>query len=285
MLFVLLIGMFLLGCELTPFKRGRVVHLGVGLSYQDSDVTPLFGALNDSICISDAFQMLFQDREFESISGGDTLTKTQFMTILQSLKASMKQSELLIITYSGHGLTDGSWVFMPEGRKTLLLADGEVDPSCLVSVNEFFEMLQGFECSLLVIIDSCYCGHFVQPSGSSVPVDDRYNTIREAYSRYFADSSYRGGPFVLAATESDNTSKEPAFSPHPHGYFTQALLEGLGYSCREQRIVKPRDLITIDFLYHYILTHQRIPTGGAPPPFYQHPVISGGPGDLILFMR
>ncbi|NLK05568.1 MAG: hypothetical protein GX315_04325 [Spirochaetales bacterium] len=86
----------------------------------------------------------------------------------------------------------------------------------------------------------------------------------------------------MAATTRDNTSKEPHYGSPIHGYFTQALLEGLGWDEQQQLLVTRKEHLDLDKLYHFVCEHQKIPTEGENPVFYQHPTITGGAYTLLL---
>ncbi|HPZ15167.1 MAG TPA: caspase family protein [Sphaerochaeta sp.] len=296
----------LLSCELLPHDEGRIAHVGIALSYRGTDVQSLGAAVNDGVELKEAFTSLFDGRRFSSdllvqygemdehgmwrYEGGGTAalpTKARVVGRLESLVASLGFEDLLIITYSGHGLEDGSLVLAPDNDGGHIFLDGGgIDSSLLLSVDELFSILERSEASILLILDSCYSGNFVTEAGSSISLVPDHDLLADAYRRYFDNtSSYRRGVFVISATGSDHTSYEPLAGSHTHGYFTLALLEGLGWECSEQRLVTERPFISSDWLYTYILEHQKIPTESTESVWYQHPTISGGPLELVLVSR
>jgi len=302
---VSLLVLLLCSCELVPLDEGRIVHIAIGLSYRGCDVQSLPASINDAVEVSQAFTELFaekvflsellvqrgvQDRHgmwvYEGGSSDEIPTKERVLERLTYWISFLSASDLLIITYSGHGLEDGSLVLAPSGEDGFMfLDDWSVDPSLLLGPDELFSLLSRSRAAVFLILDSCYSGNFVHDGVSTISITDQRDIFADAYRCYFGDASYRRGVFVLSATSSDHTSSEPLAGSHTHGYFTAALLEGLGWDCSRQHLVTRRPFISSDWLYGYILSHQRIPASGEHGLWYQHPQISGGPLDLVLISR
>ncbi len=303
LLFLYLILM--LGCELchpSP-TRGNVYHLGIGLSYAGTDVRVLRGTLNDAREQQKAFSSLYGERSFTSVMllqeglllpdgsmGYDSAdksslpTKERVLSALDSLVESMDQDDLLIVTYSGHGHTDGSWVLAPphDGGR-IFSSTGEPDESVLLSVQELSVLLGQARGKVLLLIDSCYAGAFVAESDASLSaIPENPDFLHKLYAAYFSKQEKKAPFFVMAATTRDNTSKEPHYGSPIHGYFTQALLEGLGWDEQQQLLDSRNEYLDLDELYHFVCEHQRIPTEGEHPVFYQHPTITGGALSLVL---
>lgn len=288
------------GCELMyePLQQGKVTHVAIGLNYQGTNVNTLSGTINDAREQEQAFGLLFAQRSHSSHlmlqEGGDDGSydnlaspllpaKEKVVDLLEALVSEQQEQDLLIITYSGHGLADGSWVLAPDTASgTIFLDATSVDPSLLLSVDELFTLLASSVGNTLLIIDSCYAGNFVQESGSSVSLIDPGPIFSDAYKTYFSEETYENKVFVMAATTADNTSKEPFSGTHIHGYFTEALLAGLGWDEETQSLVSTPSMVSMDGLYHYILENQRIGLTIRDAAVYQHPTINGGALDLVL---
>lgn len=294
----------LCSCELFSVNEGRIVHVGIGLSYRGCDVQVLLAAINDAEELSLAFTELFEERAlssellvqrgllddrgswtYEGSSSPSVPTKERVLAHLEHWVASLSGGDLLIITYSGHGLEDGSLVLAPGDDGKIFSSDGTVDASLLLGVDELFRLLSQSRAAVFLILDSCYSGNFVRDGDSSISIVERRDIFEDAYRCFFSASSYERGVFVLSATSSDHTSSEPIAGSHTHGYFTEALLEGLGWECKSQRLALRRPFISSDWLYGYILCHQRIPTSRESSLWYQHPRVNGGPLDLVLVNR
>lgn len=303
LLFLYLILM--LGCELcypSP-TRGKVFHLGIGLSYAGTDVRVLRGTLNDAREQRKAFSSLYTERSFTSsmllqeglvcsdgsigydkATNPSLPTKERVLSALESLVEDMDQDDLLIVTYSGHGHTDGSWVLAPSYDDGKIFTDtGELDESVLLSVQELSALLGQARGKVLLLIDSCYAGAFITESDASLSaIPENPDFLYKLYAAYFSKQEREAPFFVMAATTRDNTSKEPHYGSPIHGYFTQALLEGLGWDEQQQLLVTRKEYLDLDKLYHFVCEHQKIPTEGENPVFYQHPTITGGAMSLVL---
>ncbi|MDC7229339.1 MAG: caspase family protein [Sphaerochaetaceae bacterium] len=284
------------GCELMsdPPEEGKTHHLAIALNYDGTDVNNLHGTLPDAIELEKAFTALFTDREHTSTlmlqDGSDDLsdpllpTKTHVLEQIESLSDAMDEQDILIISYSGHGWDDGSLVLYPPRSSGLILDFNDVPfGDSLLSVEDLFLKLKECKGSVLLLIDSCYAGNFVQESETSYSLIERNTYLQEIYDQYFTKGEYTRPVFVLAATTYDNTAKEPPYYGVPtHGYFTQALLEGLGWDEENQILRDVDQTISVDYLYQYVYYHQDFPLSGVNPKLYQHPTINGGPLDLIL---
>lgn len=287
-LLILLSLSLLLGCELMsdPPEEGKTHHLAIALSYDGTNVNSLNGTLPDAIELEKAFTALFAGKEHTSTlmlqDGSDSLsdsflpTKAHVIEQIESLSDAMDEQDILIISYSGHGDVDGSLVLY---RSSGVILDTDEEPfaDSLLSVRELYESLESCKGSVLLLIDSCYAGNFVQESETSYSLIERNAYLQEVYDQYFTEGSYTRPVFVLAATTYNNTAGETS----SHGYFTQALLEGLGWD-EETQALSPPNKITVDYLYQYVYYHQGIALKGEDTSTYQHPTITGGPLDLIL---
>jgi hypothetical protein len=300
-------------CELatTAPDPGPVYLLGIGLNYHGTDTTYLEGPLNDERELGAAIQwmceqegrlctrqslvqcggVLLSPDPYRPIyaydSGSEALpTKETILERLERFSALTTDDSLFVFTFSGHGYADGSLVVAPDnGRGEIFAEDGTVDSRSLLSVDQVLRILETMEGTVLMIVDSCYCGSFVRESETSVSLTENPDFMQDAFVRFFSPGSESPSVFVLAATGADNTSKEPLGTSHPHGYFTAALLEGLGWN--EGACISPPagnlGAVTLDDLYAYVHAHQDIPTEGKAKWEYQHPRISGGWRSPVLF--
>lgn len=289
---LVLFMVLLTGCELFqgPNPLGSVTHIAIALDYRNTEANTLGGTINDAVELEAVFRQRYTPHTFSSnlllqterAEQQSIPTRERVLHLLHEVGSTMGEEDLLILSYSGHGLEDGSWVLAPPDGRTIFLEDGTVDPAILLSVDKLFSTLSSLCGSVLLLIDSCYAGNFVQEDGNSINLVYPHQILRDAYRTYFSASSIHPRMFVLAATTRDNTSKEPLFGPHRHGYFTSALLEGLGWDEGKMCVKADRCEVSIDELYAYICAHQRFPTGGHNPALYQHPVASGSAMTLYL---
>ncbi|HKM06769.1 MAG TPA: caspase family protein [Sphaerochaeta sp.] len=300
------------GCELFLGEEplGSIHAIYVGLNYHGTGVRHLKGTLNDAQELQECLAGLStrHHRGYESYSllqrGGvlssdyddpktasSLPTKSNVLQHIRALDQILTENDLTIFSYSGHGYDDGSLVLASPNLDGKILFDENYKPQdeeVLLSVTELLTALSELPGKQLLILDSCYCGSFVEESGSSVNLIEKSRFLDEAFTLYFSSAEYKPSLFVLAATTSDNTSKEPANTAHSHGFFTSALLEGLGWDNENKSLFSrapamKKGVLTIDSLYAYVLENQDFPTKGIYPSQYQHPTISGGAYTLRLF--
>lgn len=312
-------------------KAREIYHLGIALDYQNTNVTTLNGPINDckelgKALVANAQRCGVSLHESQYIQSGydigqNTLTnptyptKKQILTYLKQQETLATDNDLTIISYSGHGDTDGSWLLATRSEdKGISIDNGEINQDLLLSPTELIFALQKIKGDKVLLIDSCYCGNFVSSSTDT----NNWVTESESYSTamhklFTSDEQEETHIYVLSATTKDNTCNEPnAYSHnHVHGYFSKALLEGLGWNDGEKGKLENQSvpsliasdgvqgclceglppatdsslMITLDDLYTYITDNQEIPLDkkDSYTLSYQHPLISGGRKDLILF--
>ena len=278
-----ILTLLLISCDLVPHAPNRVVyHLGIGISYRGTDVQPLAGPVNDAIGLKNRFATFFSAAPFSSLlllQMGDEFggydqneanlpTKKRVNEAIEELLNQLQKDDLLILTYSGHGLEGGSLVLAPDRSDGLLLG-GDLETS-LLSVHELIALFDECIPTVLLILDCCYAGSFIPQGTELSTIESTKDNLFTAYQKKIERNPRL---FVLAATTSDNTSKEPRVGSPIHGYFTKALLEALETISKQ---------VTLDQIYYYIHEHQSLPTEGTSTLFYQHPVVSSGPLDLVL---
>src|SRR5262249_3327072 len=140
-------------------------------------------------------------------------TRAEVLGGLLWLRKQMTQKDVGIVSFSGHGVrdTDGS----------LYLAPVDIDPDNVLASRVPGEQLKkplaGLPGRLLLLLDACHAG--------SVDGDKRRATggLTDDLVRDLVTDDY--GIVVLCSSTGREYSLEDA--EQGHGYFTQALLEGL----------------------------------------------------------
>jgi len=312
-------------------RKGEIYHLGIALDYKNTNVTSLNGPINDCKELSKALIMNAQRsgaiiHESQFIQSGydigqNTLTnpayptKEQVLTYLKQQETLATDNDLTIISYSGHGDTDGSWLLATRSEdKGISIHDGEISNQLLLSPLELITALKKIKGDKLLLIDSCYCGNFISSSTDTKNSIESDQTYSQAIQKLFSSNELNETHiYVLSATTRDNTCHEPnsLSHSHVHGYFSKALLEGLGWNDGEKGKLENHSvpsliasdgvqgclcsglppsidsslMITLDDLYAYIKENQEIPLEKQEKYSlsYQHPMVSGGRKDLILF--
>ncbi|MBI9096186.1 MAG: caspase family protein [Sphaerochaeta sp.] len=320
-LFALLLSLLLFpSCELFLSEEplGSIHAIYVALNYHGTDVNYLEGTLNDATELQQCLGSLSSNNHrpytaypflqrggallddsqarhiyaYDDASSEASLpTKGNVLGQIEDLIPFLSEKDLTIFSYSGHGIGGGSLVLASPSLDdpTIYDENNRLKPEVLLSVTELLSALSVLPGKQLLILDSCYCGSFVEKSGSSVSLIERSEFLDEAFTTYFSSERYSPSLFVLAATTSDNTSKERGGSTaHSHGYFTEAVLEGLGWDHGSNTVIgsspaMKKGVLTTDSLYAYILENQDLPLTGINPKYYQHPTTSGGAYTLRLF--
>lgn len=333
-LLVLLSCLLTTSCSMefnSPRQHGDIYLLSIALDYANTNVTTLKGTINDSNELTKAFEentarcaRNFHGTKFQQagpLYGTEILTcpsypsKDHLLSYLRQQITIASENDLTIISYSGHGDREkGSWLLGCTDEKTgRTICNGNINESQLLSPEELFAELSKIPGKKLIISDSCFCGNFIRQNSTTISKLTAGNVWKAALEKlYGTDPTYKDDIYVLCATTSDNTSHEPSplLHDHIHGYFTKALLEGLGWcdgtkGQLENTIVPSAvqadgiqgklsdglppacdscNLLTTDSLYAYIITHQQIPlSDNGSGTSHQHPMTNGGRSDLILF--
>ena len=304
--------LFITSCEFfidEPIK-GDVYYINVGIDYENnSDVNTLQGTVNDAeelhIALGsviakatrtgNGYRMIqkgsgyLEDQTYtiNSTPISNYPTKANIESILTNLKAITNPDDLTIFTYSGHG--DENFGDLLLAKPSSGGAAESLDPATLLS---WMALIPGKK---LVILDSCFSGMFVEKSPSSTNTVLN-NSIVKFFETYHSSDTY-GKPDLFVLTASAHTdSYEPKDAPHPHGFFTYALLEALGWNhphSSDLSTVTPQDppatkngQITVDGLFKYVKANQAIPSRlklFSNWSAFQHPMTTGGPLDLVLF--
>lgn len=313
LLLLLLVFLLFQGCELflTEEPLGSIHAIYVGLNYHGTGVGRLAGTINDAEELELSLSSLSTryHRTYHSYSllqkGGASSsdydppatfaslpTKVNVLQAIEDLQPILTENDLTIFSYSGHGYSDGSLVLAspnPDG-KILLDADNKPqDERVLLSVSTLLETVSSLPGKQLLILDSCYCGSFVGESGSSVSLIGKSRFLDEAFSLYFSSAEYNPSLFVLAATTSDNVSRETEGSVDKHGRFTKILLEGLGWDHASESLsntsfpAMKKGALTADSLFEYVLDHEKELNKNIYFSRHQSPTISGGAYSLRIF--
>lgn len=303
-----LLSLFLIiSCELftdEPIK-GDVYYINVGIDYENySGFNALYGTLNDAKELNKALEkvitssgrtpkgyLMVQKGEFPvNILNPDYPSKTNVQNHLVSLRNEVTENDLTIFTYSGHGYKETGHLalaYSGNGKS----ADA-LDPATLLL------WMADIPGKKLVILDSCFSGMAVEENPSSTNTILN-NSLAKFFETYHSSDTY-GKPDLFVLTASAHTdSYEAKFDSavdHNHGFFTYALLEGLGWDhphSTDLSTVNIQELpaaknnqITVDGLFKYIKKNQDINSRFvlfSNQPEFQHPMTTGGPLDLVLF--
>lgn len=327
------ISLIFISCELiSPVPKGTIYFISIALDYQNTNVNKLYGTINDGREIEKAFRknsektntnfksycfyQIGKDHSHNIINNPLYPTKKHIYEKIKEISKKAKKNDTLIISYSGHGFDkDGSLLLATEDeiRGETIKIDNKISESQFLSPNQLLRSLENLKCKKVLLIDSCFSGFFKTESSNTLDISKAKSNIQKAFEKYFSNSEKRNDEiFILCATEKDNYSHEPSsyFYSHPHGYFSKALLEGLGWSYGEKAHLSNFEIeelidtdgvqgklskglppasngektLSLDQLYSFIKRNQEIPTTKQTKIYsHQFPQINQGRKDLVLF--
>lgn len=300
LLAVILLSLLLFSCEL--FMRepqpGKVYAILVALDYEGLGQTKLPGTIPDAKEQDKAFAALAGEKydgylfiqKGSDEPGTDTIGSTSitlYPTIknikdaISALRGVTTANDLILFTFSGHA-KDGEIALAPEGGlKT-------IDTYEVAQLLDHFSSVKGRK---LIILDACETGLAVpiDPASSSTLLE---NSIATWYRKYFNNNQSVKNDLFVMSSSANTESWEDTYGGNPHGVFTYALLKALGWDVAKNTLstsIPPAATggqLTVDGLLSYIKAHQSIPTKRSLfKPFgdFQHPMVSGGALDMILF--
>ncbi|HUT89268.1 MAG TPA: caspase family protein [Thermoguttaceae bacterium] len=176
----------------------------MALRYGHSDAEQVVGILNDRS------KELFGNVHVKAVTNQDA-TKSAIIDGFQWLRDNMKQLDVGLVFYSGHGVQDD------QGRFYLFPVDGSLDDmpgTCVPDaiVKQYCESTVG---KLVFMVDACHSGGIDLTASGRAPVDD--------LARDFSRSEYS---VIMMAS---STGKEVSFERDDWGggAFTKAVGEGL----------------------------------------------------------
>lgn len=299
-------SILLFSCDISNNYDYEIKLLTVALDYSNTDVPSLLGPINDAKAVSTAIekncencQVNFNLESYYQIGynhDSDTIkdnyypSKNHIVSAIEKLKTTSYDNTINIIYFSGHSTDDGSWVLATTGieNSSSFNNKGYINENQLLSVEELYDLVKDIKGKVVFIVDSCFSGNFYQENEYSIKLEDF--TFSKALNKYISqEKSEYENIYILCATEKDNTAHEPIFgSPDKiHGYFTKALIEGLGLIEGKFMPGTPpackKGVISLDSLYSYIKSNQDIALYKNISPDYQYPQVAGGRFDLVLF--
>jgi len=219
-------------------KRWAIV-IGVD-NYDDPQISPLTGAVNDAKAIRNALVQYagFPEDQVILLASDQPIerrpTRNNIIQRLSNILNLMPKDGLLLVSFAGHGTYSGRDF---EGRAFLLPSDARIGDvfvleQTAVDVNNVREAISksGLK-QVIIILDSCRN----DPGGRS----DSINPLTEEFAKSFDFASHNKNieAFVIFyATKVGERAYE--YTEKKQGYFTWFLIEGLsGKAANEQGYV------------------------------------------------
>ncbi len=299
LLTTILLSLLLFSCELfmKEPQAGKVYGIFVALDYDGLNQTILKGTIPDAVEQNKAFAAL-ADGKYEgylfvqkkdgiidqTTINGTTIelypTVENIEDAITALSGITTSNDLVLFTFSGHARV-GTIAMAP------MAGDGIVE----YDVSQLLDLFSTVKGRKLIILDACKTGLAVpiDPASSSTLLE---NSIATWYRKYFDnDRSVKGDLFIMSSS-ANTDSYETTFGGKPHGVFTYALLQALGWDVDQGKMSKATPpaatgkRLTVDGLFSYIKMHQAFPIKRTLFNLldeFQHPMVNGGALDMILF--
>ena len=275
------------------YTYGSSVYYEDGTKIQGS-ANPLKGTVNDAFQVGLALCNLAKSNDYDaifmigiesrSVSGLNAtvindVSKIAFLNVLDSLASDANENDITIIYYSGHGL--GGEIKLPYGSDpasgSYLALRRDSDSTVLYPISKFLRTVESIPGTKVIIGDFCHSGALVRAGNVSVTSGEYSNISASKLLKYRNNITESSSVYCLSAARYFEKSYEPGGGEH--GYFTKALLKGLGWDEEAQSLVMPEAMtdnrITLFNLAKYVTTND----GNTK----QTPMTSGGSNDIILF--
>lgn len=199
-----------------PDQRPVLYVLAIGINEYEGDWKLDF-ARNDAEKLAESFckhsKSLFHSVECRLVRDKEA-TRKGILEGLQWLKGRVRAQDVAVIFYAGHGYTD------PAGHFYLLSVDMDEDrlEDTTVSADDLRNCLTELPGRALLLLDACHSA-----PADAVRLKRRRGAAADTLVRDLSDEGV--GVIVLVAAQGPEESRED--TDLKHGYFTQALLEGL----------------------------------------------------------
>jgi len=330
-LFIIFILLFIfISCDLIHVNQPYEINLiTIALDYQNAtNVNNLYGTINDAKEVEKALSLMCERNEVNytsfnyyqigydysenTINNLEYPSKSHILEGLNKIKKNSKENSINIIYYSGHSDSEGSFILATtdskEGEIEFNDYTGKIEPHQKITTDELYSAIENYKGQTILISDSCYSGNLYRENPYSIKekID-----LPSLYNKFISQDSNNSNIYILAATEIDNTAHEPFYEVgyRQHGYFTKALLEGLGWCDGvkgelSNEIIDElvdnngvqgllahglppavnNNILSIDSLVEYIEENQEISLNANQNSLaHQYPQVSGGRYDVVLF--
>jgi hypothetical protein len=218
---------------------GQEKALVVGVSNYRPPLTLLPGVANDARAMAD----LLGSPQGQFQSGDVTV-----LTDLEATRAAVKENlaavlgkagreDTVFVYMAGHGvIRDGAYYYVAHDTAPSRVAETGVP---LAELRDLFDASPSRR--VFVWLDFCHSGGVIERSADPVADDNEVieRTLRVAKG---------AGKLIVAACTAEQTAKEPKHGAVKHGFFTQALLDGL-----RGRAANPDGEVTASSLYEYVV--------------------------------
>ena len=258
---------------------------------------PLSCTIKDATEVGKALASLAEksgyDYSLKVLKEYEETDEVSFENAIEAIANDSSENDITIIYFSCHGAyLDAKGNRIPVGTKVdygidvttkaylLFRFNSKLNYNVLYPVSTVLSKIETIKGAKVVIGDFCYSGALILPDYFSVTFGE-YNEMDlvTLFSEYRDAIAVNSDLFCLSAARYYEESHEPNSG---HGYFTKALLEGLGWDEEHQAIVSPRaeknGRISLHELAKYVTANDSEPSWAS-----QNPMVSGGSNDIVLF--
>lgn len=284
-IFLLLLALVLVSsCSFAPLEetRGRKYHIiSIAASYEkaDGEINPLKATVPDQRKLREQLELIFSSLgyEYDVFEYNDEMSKDHIFSyryyrssdkeeniqpqpfnpgkkteeasdLFEIIKDKVKadKDDVIIFYYAGHGTENGDLAFYYDNSS-------EPNYSKMTVRMLLDDFLSSYDCTKLVILDSCYSGAFVENSSL-----ESIFTYTERDGEWITDSfpdigSLIAGSFTstfkstvkdekrtyILSGSSEKQSSYESTKGDVHGFLTIAVLEALGYNRKTESIGFP----------------------------------------------
>ena len=160
----------------------------------------------------------------------EELTKN-FINFTNEFKSKIKDNDIVIFAFSGHGAEDTGILALDEGINIALEQTGNTEG--------IYEFMSAFKGNKIIILDSCFSGNIINADG-----DSSYTShISDIYKKLDAKYGTRNNMYLIAASSADKLSYEDSITDetfnsdshnkHSHGQLFKKILTELNYVCTD----------------------------------------------------
>lgn len=304
--FLVLFIAFLCSCELmykAP-EKGKLRVFIYANDYKYGYTTEVLNTINDGIQTGLCFTALAEksDTDYEvyyflgkdddntrgvipvsdKVSVSNDVTLNAFVSKIDAVSGQVRDTDMTVFYFSCHG-SRNSKNTIPYGTDTTSdsfivfnnAANNGFEFTAIKYIKDKISLLSGIK---VVFADFCHSGAFVQADYVSVNYGEYSGMTPVQLLGHSADINVDPSFFCLSAARYYQKSYETGL----HGYFTKALLGGLGWDEENGRLaaspVFDRGAIRLLDLAAYVRENDNEGAGQT-----QTPMFSGGSSDLVLF--
>ena len=154
-----------------------------------------------------------------------------FKNFTDEFKSKIKDNDIVIFAFSGHGAQDTGILSLDEGINIAL--------EQTQGIKGIYEFMSAFKGNKIIILDSCFSGNIINADGES----SYTSHISDIYKKLDAKYGTRNNMYLIAASSADDLAYEDSVedetfdsnshNKHSHGRLFKKILTELNYVCTD----------------------------------------------------